>query len=1027
MTISNLAIKRPVTIVMIFIGFAIVGLFAAFRLPVEMFPDQESPYVSLAIDIPSTNVQELERSVTRPVEEILSTMSGIDRMFSYTRTGAVRVGLTLHADGDVLGKGIEAKDLIESIRHLLPDEFRRVELRNRDDDTSPVMNVLIVAEGLDMDQAYDFLDVNVRGVLERLPGVNSVNLYGIVQNNIRILLDQDRIAAHGLNYRDIQSRLQQENFYVSAGTFETRQREFRVNPIGRYESLDSIRLLPLNDRGLVLDDVADVILIPDDEIERRRVNGEKSLGVSVYKRSEANLVEMSRVLDRTMEQIKEKKFFENLQFFSLDSQADAIIESLNDLRDSGFMGGILSVFVLFLFLRQVNVSLLIASSVPLAICGTLGLMYFLGMTLNILSLVGLMLTIGLLVDNSVVVSEAIAIRRRDPGTSPVEAARQGASEVGLAITAGTLTTVIVFLPSFMTDMKQVAVMQQNIAIPLCTSLLGSLLVAQTLVPSLMSRMPMPLHERKHTVIDRLGRYYEAVVKYTLRHRFLSVLAAAGIAGSGWFAYQQLDVDMNPAQESQRLELDYYIRGTMEINYMEKFVARVEDYLLTNKEKFEIENIFTEYDTDRGETIINLIKDGDLSPRLVEEMIMADIPEQPKIRMRFAKHGRGYGRGGGRGDKSGGLGIRIIGDSTVELLRIADDLVALLENHPMLIDPQHDGESSRDELRIKLRPEQAGALGVNASMVSQSVSIALGGRSMRRGFVEDGRETTIYLELEGMEDANIDTVRNLPIFLPGGGTVPLETIAEIYFDSSVSRIRRENRETSLNVNFNTREGITSEMAKGVVEGVMNSYELPPGYHWELGQDFKMDSDMFFDMAINAAIAVLLVYMLMAALFESILFPTTVIIAIGFSLVGACWSLFLTGTTLTAMALTGMLLLAGLVVNNGIVLLNRILQMRADGADRMTAIVESGKHRLRPILMTVCTTTAGMLPLAVGEVRIGGSGPTYFPMARTLIGGLAFSTVITLLILPLVYVLFDDMKNASIRFWRETHRKALGTGQ
>ena len=1026
MTISNLAIKRPVTIVMIFIGFAIVGIFAAFRLPVEMFPDEESPYVGLAINIPSTNVQELERSVTRPVEEILSTMSGIERMRSYTRTGAVRIALILHADGDVLGKGIEAKDLIESIRHLLPDDFRRVELRKYDDDTSPVMNVLIVAEGLDMDQAYDLLDVNVRAVLERLPGVNSVNLYGIVQNNIRILLDQDRIAAHGLNYRDIQSRLQQENFYVSAGTFETRQREFRVNPMGRYESLDSIRLLPLNDRGLVLNDVAEVILIPDDEIERRRVNGEKSLGVSVYKRSEANLVEMSHLLARAMEKIKEKQLFKNMQFFSLDSQADAIIESLNDLRDSGFMGGILSVFVLFLFLRQVNVSLLIASSVPLALCATLGLMYFLGMTLNILSLVGLMLTIGLLVDNSVVVSEAISIRRRDPGTSPVEAARRGASEVGLAITAGTLTTVIVFLPSFMTDVKQVAVMQQNIAIPLCTSLLGSLLVAQTLVPSVMSRMPMPVQERKHTVIDRLGRYYESVVRYTLRHRFLSVLAAASIAGSGWFAYQQLDVDMNPAQESQRLELDYYIRGTMEINYMEQFVARVEDYLLTNKEKFEIENIFTEYDTDRGKTIINLIKDGDLSPMLIEEMIMADIPEQPKIRMRFQKHGRGF-KGHRSGDRGGGLGIRIIGDSTVELLRIADDMVSLLENHPMLTNLQHDGESNRDELRINLRPEQAGALGVNASMVSQSVSIALGGRSMRRGFVEEGRETTIYLELEGMEDANVDTVRNLPIFLPDGGTVPLETIAEIYFDSSVSRIRRENRETSLNVNFDTREGVTSEMARAVAEGMMNNYELPPGYHWELGQDFKMDRDMFMDMAINAALAVLLVYMLMAALFESILFPTTVIIAIGFSLVGACWSLLLTGTTLTAMALTGMLLLAGLVVNNGIVLLNRILQMRAAGEDRMTAIVESGKHRLRPILMTVCTTTAGMLPLAVGEVRIGGSGPAYFPMARTLIGGLAFSTVITLLILPLVYVLFDDMKNASIKFWRETHRKALGTGQ
>lgn len=254
-------------------------------------------------------------------------------------------------------------------------------------------------------------------------------------------------------------------------------------------------------------------------------------------------------------------------------------------------------------------------------------------------------------------------------------------------------------------------------------------------------------------------------------------------------------------------------------------------------------------------------------------------------------------------------------------------------------------------------------------------------------------------------------------------MPLETIADIYFDSSISVVRRENRETSISVSFATRSG-PPLLAKTIVEDVMAKFELPPGYRWELGRDFRGDQEMFYEMARNVGLAVLLIYMLMAALFESVLFPTTVIIAIGFSVVGAFWSLLLTGTTLTAMALTGMLLLAGLVVNNGIVLLNRILQLRASGVDRTTAIIESGKHRLRPILMTVCTTTAGMLPLAIGEVRVGGSGPAYFPMARTLIGGLAFSTIITLVILPLIYVLFDDMRNATVGFWRETHRRSVG---
>ncbi|MDA0788928.1 MAG: efflux RND transporter permease subunit [Proteobacteria bacterium] len=1019
MVLSHAAIRRPVTVVMFFIGLAIIGIFSAFKLAVEQFPEQETPYVSLGINLAGTSSAELEQNVTRPVEEVLSTMSGVERMFTFTRPGAVHFNVQLNMDGDVMGKGIEAKDLIEGIRHRLPDDVRQIQLRQYDPNTTPVYNVLIVPEGLDMDHAFDVLDVNVRAELERLPGVQTVNLYGILQNYVRILLDPGRVAAYDLDYRDIQARLQSENFFVSAGKFETERREFRVRPLGQFETLDDIRNLPINSNGLKISDIAEVVQVPDDDFDRRRVNGVNSLGVSVFKRPEANLVEVSRAIEAAMQRIKGNEIFANTQFHSLDSQAETIIRSLKDLRDSGFIGGLLSVMVLFLFLRDARVSILIASTVPLALCATLGLMYFLDMTLNTLSLVGLMLTIGLLVDNSVVVSEAIAMRRRDHGISPREAADRGVSEVGMAIVAGTLTTVIVFIPSFMSDMQQIKVMQTNIAIPLCTALIGSLLVAQTLVPTVMARMPMPLVERRHPLIEKLSDVYERGVRFSLAHRLASLIVVIGIGASGWYAYQQLEVDMNPEQESSRLELSYYIRGTMEIEFMEEFVGRVEAYLLGNKEKFEIENIFTEYDTDRGKTIINLIEGGKLAPGRVEEMIMANIPELPKIRLRFSNKRRGWGGGG----DDRGLSMRLVGSSTAELVRIGDDIVSLLERNPVLKNVQHDGESSREEVQIRLRPEQAGALGVDANTVSQAISVAIGGRSLRRGFIEDGRETQIFVELEGKDEANINTIRNLPIFLPQGGTVPLETVADIVFDSSISVVRRENRETSINVNFATAEG-PPMMSRGIVEGVMENYELPPGYRWEFGRGYRFDQDMFSDMAINIAIAVLLIYMLMAALFESLLFPTTVIIAIVFSVVGACWTLYLTGTTLTSMALTGMLLLAGIVVNNGIVLLNRILQLRNSGVDRLTAIVESGRHRLRPILMTVCTTTAGMLPLAVGEVRVGGEGPAYFPMARTLIGGLLFSTVITLLILPLIYVLFDDIRNAWQRFWLETRRRAAG---
>lgn len=1021
MIISHAAIRRPVTVVMTFVGLAIIGVFSAYKLPVEEFPDAESPYVNLLINYGSSSAREIEQNITRPVEEVLGTMSGVDRIFTYTRQGSLRVGIRLDMNGDINSKSIEAKELIESIRHRLPDDVERIQISNWGSTTeeSPLYNVLIVPEDLNQDEAFDVLDVNVRSRLERISGVNSVNLYGVVQNNIRITLDPGRVAAYKLDFTEIRRRLQQANFYVTAGMVDSGSREFRVRPIGKFKDLNDIRSLPLNNAGLKLQDVATVTREPDEEVNKNRVNGAPSLGVSVFKRPEANLIEVSRAVMEVMEDIKDDEIFANTTFFPLDSQADTIVTSLNDLRDSGFLGGLMSVMVLFLFLRQVQVSLLIAATVPLALSATLGVMYFTGMTLNTLSLVGLMLTIGLLVDNSVVVSEAISLRRRDPGTNPREAADLGVSEVGLAIFAGTLTTVIVFIPSFMSDNIQVATTQQNVALPLCTALIGSLLVAQTLVPTVMSRMPLPLVERQHLVIDRIAHFYELIVRWTLRHRLFSFLTVIAIAASGGWAYTQLSVNMNPRQESERMGMHIHVNGSPDIEYIEDYVKRFEAYIIENQERFEIDNFYLSYDTGNGNATFNMIEKSTLAISVVEDMISAGMPEQPGMRTHFTGSSRGFKRRGGEG---GGLSIEIVGDSTAELLRIGDDLVALLEAHPMLDNVEHDGESSRQEIIVKLLAEQAGNLGVTSADVSQTLSAALSGQNMRRGYMEDGKELSILLELEGRDEANIATLKGLPIYMEGGGTVPLENISEITFDNSLRRIRRVNRETSIDINFELKGDGPPETAQVIVESIADQYEFPPGYRWQLGEDFRFDSDMFKDMGVNVALAVVLIYMLMAALFESVLFPTAVVFAIGFSAVGACWTLLLTGTTMTSMALTGMLLLAGIVVNNAIVLLNRIIQLRNGGMDRMEAIVASGRHRLRPILMTVCTTAAGMLPLAIGESRVGGSGPAYFPMARTLIGGLAFSTVITLIILPLIYILFDDMKNTCIGFWRESLKRA-----
>ena len=350
---------------------------------------------------------------------------------------------------------------------------------------------------------------------------------------------------------------------------------------------------------------------------------------------------------------------------------------------------------------------------------------------------------------------------------------------------------------------------------------------------------------------------------------------------------------------------------------------------------------------------------------------------------------------------------------------SEKLIEVMEGVEGLTNVRSNAESKRQEVVIRLHPEIAGLYAISAADVAQAVSTAFG-IQLSRGLQKPDREYEVWMGLKDGRNATLADLSSLPLVTSLGDVVTLQTVAQLEIRDSIRSIRRENRETEVQIQFDLDEGVTPEEASTVVEALMEEYQLPPGYRSEMGPGFTVDLEMAQEMLINILFAILLIYMLIAALFESLLFPLAVLVSIVFSAVGVFWFLFLTGTTFTAMASTGMLLLTGIVVNNGIVLLSRIIQLRNEGLSRADAILSSGRHRLRPILMTVCTTVAGLLPLAVGDVRVGGLGPSYFPMARTIIGGLVFSTLITLVLLPVIYVLLDDLKMATNRRWSATRR-------
>lgn len=1010
MIVSRAAIRRPVTVAMAFVAMVIVGAFAGMRMSVEEYPDEERPYVGMGIPYESTSPQEIERNVTRPVEEILSTLGGIDRMYSSTRSGYVWISIALNDDQDIATKGIEAKELFESIRHRLPDDIRHVNIRHRDEDAEPILSYVISAPELDWRDAWRLLDARLRQVLERVDGVSSVHIFGGEQRYVRIALNLGRLEAHGLDVLDVERRLADENFHLSAGHIDQGRVETQIRPLGRFKDTQDIRELPVR-AGLTLGDIADVSYAPMEELDQRRLNGEDALGVSVYKKPEANLVAVAENVQEAADTAAQHPELAGTTFLTIGNNAESVLRALDNLIQNGIIGGVLSAIVLFAFIRRFVPSLLIAATVPLALVATMGAMYFAGLTLNVLSLVGLMLAVGLLVDNSVVVSESIALKRRQHGLSPYEAADRGVTEVGTAITAGTLTSIVVFAPIVFLDTVESTTALANVAIPLCTSIAASLLIATTLIPALLARLPEGRREPKHRVFERLSAAYGKIVLFTLRHRYCALLVAALVASAGWFAYRQLDVNMNPQEDSGSIELRFWVRGTISLERMEGIVDEVEASILGARKELGIGDMSTTFDHDGGRMFMTMREDGQFAASVVQDRILEMMPDVPNVNFYF----RNKRRGRGYRDGDGGIGVRLIGDSTARLMDISEEVTTVLEGIPNITNIHTQSESSRQELVLRIKPEQAGQLGVTAQNLARSVSVALGGAQMRRGLDQGGWEDDIHLEVENRDDIRIQDLMRLPIFLADGGTVALETLADMEFQPALRGIRRENRETTVTVEFSLKDTTPAE-ARAQVEAVLEDFQMPAGYRWEMGRDFDFEAQQFRDMLIMIACAILLVYMLMAALFESVLFPSAVLFSIAYSAVGVMLFLWATDTPLTMMAMIGMVLLAGIVVNNGIVLLNRTFQLMRDGASREDAIVQAGRDRLRPILMTAATTVAGLIPLAVGDVRIGGTGESYMPMARAIIGGLSFATLITLLLTPLLFVHFDNLKRGVVGFWR-----------
>ncbi len=1011
MSLVEHSLRRPVTVVMVFVSLVLIGLIASFRLPLELMPEMSAPFLAVELRYAGSTPEEVERTVVRPAEEALATIPGIKRMNSQSRADGGSVFLEFADwDRDVSIASNEVRNRLDAIRDEFPDDFQRYFVWKFSSSDEAFMEVRIASGERNLMQEYDLLDRLVKRRLERVPGVAQVKINGVAQNEIEIAVDPDRLTAHGIGLNQLAQTLSAANFSVSAGEVDDGAKRWRVQPVGELRSVEELRELIVGGSNLKLSDVADVHFEPARMDYRRFFDGKPAVGLEVFKERSANLVEASRLVREEMKVLETDPELSGLRFSIIEDGGEMVTSSLLSLTEAGVIGLLLSILVLYFFLRHWPSTFMVTLAIPVCFVMTLGFMHFFGLTLNILSMMGLLLAIGMLVDNAVVVVESIYHEREKDPAHAMRAAITGTRNVAIALSAGTLCHCIVFVPNLFGKTNEISLFMVQIAVTITVSLLASWLVAVSLIPMLASRMKSPPHATASSgLIARLQTRYTAFLDWTLRHRGASVLGILLISAVSIIPIKMTKTDMFPNSSERVLRVFYQWHGAYPLEEMGEEVKKVEDYLNANREKLQIAQVVSFY-AEQGwaATRITLRKQG-ANLRKTEEIseeIRLGLPKSARANIGFQQGG---GMGGG-GDQDG-VRVMLLGDSARTLDELSGVIIEQLSQRKELRDVRVDTGDRNTELAIRVDRERAARYGFSAEEVAQYVGIALRGTPLRE-FRQGSTQIPVQMRFADADNLGYADLASFMLRSSDGKSVPLLALVQADTQPSSSRISRVDRQTMLDIQANLADGVTAPDARAAMEAVLKGVSMPAGYSYSFEGRFRQDDEAGSQMAFNMLIALVMIYVVMAAVFESLLFPAAILSGIAFSIFGVFWLFALTGTTFSVMASIGILVLMGVVVNNGIVMVEHINTLRRSGMARDAALIQGCRDRLRPILMTMGTAILGMVPIALSSTQIAGNqGPPYYPMARAIAGGLSFSTVVTLLFLPTIYAMLDDLGTAS----------------
>lgn len=1014
MNLPRLSVERPILTIMIVLMAVLLGAVSLSRLPIDLMPDITYPTLTVMTTYKNAGPEEVEELITRPIEEAVGAVPGVEEVTSTSTEGTSNVRVSFAWGTNLDAAANEVRDRLDRVVSRLPLEATKPFLRKFDLASFPVL-ILGAYANLDPVQLRRIIDDQIKYRLERVPGVASLDVRGGLDREIHVDLHPDRVKALGLSVDAILARIRAENITLPGGTIQRGNYEVLIRTPGEYRSLAEIRETVIALAAGVpvrLGEVADVQDSWQRVTQLVRVNGQPGVRLALNKQSGTNTVDVARGALAEIGRINTD--LPHIRIVPIIDTSRYIERSIRNVGSSGLWGGALAVLVLLFFLRNLQSTLIIGVAIPVSIVATFALMYFGGFTLNIMTLGGLALGVGMMVDNSIVVLENI-FRLRERGVEPRRAAVEGGSEVAAAIVASTLTTLAVFLPLlFVRGMA--GVMFRQLSVVVSFSLLCTLAVALTLVPMLASRLLRVRGARpaRAGLLDRaaaalfagLEEAYTAGLRISLRRRSLIGLAALALFLGSLALLPLVGSELMPSADE----------GEVRVNVEMEVGTRLE---VLDRRMQAIEAIVAEAVPEAESTVTSVggsgwrsagAHTGEIRVALVAQALRSRGSEEiaADLRRRLA------GIAGAVIRSRAGQGLFLLRIGTAEEqaqieirghdLETADALAlrvqGIVEAVPGVTDVTISRKSGHPEEVILVDRQKAASMRLTVSQVARTLETALSG-SEASYFREAGREFRILVKLKDAERLSLEEVLDLTLVNSEGLPVVLRNVVEVQPRSGPVRVERKDQERVVTVSANIAERDLGSILADIREG-LRQLPLPREFSIQFGGDYEEQSRAFRELLLGLALTLVLVYMVMACLYESLRDPLVVMFSVPLAAIGVVLMLFLTGTTFNIQSFIGCIILCGIVVNNAILLVDHTNLLRQrDGLELRHAIVEAGRRRLRPILMTALTTILGLVPLALGT---GEGGEAQAPMARAVVGGLLSSTLITLVVVPVVYSVF-----------------------